>query len=103
MVACHFAFSKFGKPEVRDASWFAIHPSSAASWEGCRRIKVVPIAFLGGFSPGSFDRICSIASIMPRFASGRVTDEFHGPRVDGFDLIGLQSDTVTADRFRTKR
>jgi hypothetical protein len=41
-VACHFAFSEFGKPEVRDASWFAIHPSSAASWEGCRRIKVVP-------------------------------------------------------------
>jgi len=40
---------------------------------------------------------------MPRIASGRVTDGFHGPRVDGLDLIGLQSDTVTADRFRTKR
>ena len=40
---------------------------------------------------------------MPRIVSGRVTDGFHGPRVDGFDLIGLQSDTVTADRFRTKR
>jgi hypothetical protein len=53
-------------------------------------------------SPGSFDRICSIASIMPRIASGRVTDGFHGPCVDGFDLIGLESDTVTADRFRTK-
>jgi hypothetical protein len=56
VVACHFAFSKFGKPEVRDASWFAIHPSSAASWEGCRRIKVVLspswVASLPGLSTG---------------------------------------------------
>jgi hypothetical protein len=43
-VACHFAFSEFGKPEVRDASWFAIHPSSAASWEGVRRLNT----FKGG-------------------------------------------------------
>jgi hypothetical protein len=28
---------------------------------------------LAGFSPGSFDMMCSIASIIPRMASGRVT------------------------------
>ena len=30
-------------------------------------------AFFGGFSPGSFERICRIVSIMARIASGRVT------------------------------
>jgi hypothetical protein len=35
-----------------------------------------PFAFLTGFSPVSFDRMCSIASTMPRMASGRVTGGF---------------------------
>jgi hypothetical protein len=35
-----------------------------------------PVAFLAGFSPGSFDRICRIVSIMARIASGRVSGAF---------------------------
>jgi hypothetical protein len=33
-------------------------------------------AFLAGFSPVSFEMICSIVSIMPRMASGRVYGSF---------------------------
>jgi hypothetical protein len=42
---------------------------------GSSTVPVVgrPFAFFGGFSPGSFERICRIVSIMARIASGRVT------------------------------
>jgi hypothetical protein len=42
-----------------------------------------PFAFFAGFSPGSFARMCSIPSIIPRMASGRVTGGscFAGPRL----------------------
>jgi len=33
-------------------------------------------AFFAGFSPGSFDRMCRIVSIMARIASGRVSGRF---------------------------
>jgi len=29
--------ARIASGRVRDASWFAVHPSRAASWEGCRR------------------------------------------------------------------
>jgi hypothetical protein len=35
-----------------------------------------PFAFFAGFSPGSFDKMCSTVSIMPRIASGRVGGGF---------------------------
>jgi len=51
----------------------------------------ISLAFLVA-SSRSFDRICSIAAIM-RGLFRRGDGRFHGPRVDGFDLIGLESDT----------
>jgi hypothetical protein len=56
-------------------------------------------AFLAGFSPVSFDRMCSIVSIMARIASGRVRDaSCHVRKVPRPDPKGFSWSRICFDR-----
>jgi hypothetical protein len=82
--AKHLVTYDYGDMDAFAVQYVAIHdrPPMRPPWQRCacwpaiaRQIaRYFPFAFLAGFTPGAFERIWRIVSIMVRIASGRVRD-----------------------------